>query len=1127
MLASEEAVEEAADRQQTEIRFQNAEQAGMTQAEFDAYRQLADEARTEAFDALLFRTMAAIRRERTKAWKAEESRVRDDVTATVNRRPEFRALHLLRTGRFIDDPDREPVKMRLDRKWIVDRFGEDTLALLPKGVPALYTDGGDSPDAIASLVGFRSGDDMIRALIGIEQAKRAMVEEGDSRPVKTRLIEEEVARVMGERHGNPLDDGSIEEEALAAIHNDRQGELIASENRQLAKRSNNRATPYSMAREWARRKIAEGRVIDVASKAALQRYGRAQAKAAKAFEASLADGNAAEAFRQSEIRLLNHALIAEAAKAAERIETAVDRLSKVAKQQKRKSVDQDYFDRALALLEKFEFRPRSQRALDEMDSFAVWAQKQAELGIDVITPPRLEADGVHYTRMSVEELIGLDDSVTQLLHIGRKKKQLLDAKEQREFDELVAEAVAVVDGIPQKASNNRLNPSRFDRLKANVASLDAALLKMEQVFDWLDAGNPNGMFNRHVLKPIADAQAREGEMTEDYLARVRELMLGIPKDALGKWEDKVMTPLLNRKTGEPFDLTRADLISMALNVGNEGNFDKLAGGYGWNRDTIMAVLEANLTAEEWQFVQGTWDLVNTLWPEIEALEKRVNGIAPEQVLPRAFMLSDGTEMRGGYYPVVYDPMRNYRTEALEGVETSKLFGNSYQRATTRQGFTKERTDVQRPIHLTLSVLNRHLTEVIHDLTHREAIMQADRFLSDRRVVEAVDNALGREIRKQFRPWLSHIANEWAIDRRGLDGVEAIAKRMRTSATILGMGFRLSTILAQTAGYAGVAERIGTRWLGSGLKSVARDPVGTYDFVMERSKEVRFRMGTMERDMNANMRELQGRSGLLANVRRFAFHGIGYMDRAVVIPSWIGAYNKGMRDGMSEDEAAFFADKVIRESQGAGGAKDLTAVQRGNEFMRLATMFYSYAAAFYNRQRNLARDVRGAVRERDMTAFPGLLARAWWLLVIGPLLGQLPGVLLGGYGPDEDEDETWPGFIAASLTSNMFYGIPVIRDVANAAATGFEYSFTPGARMFETIIKAAGDLKSLADFDEDTEPGKRAVKTGVEAVGYTLMLPLGQVANAAQFLVDWANGEADPDGVWDWLTGLQRGKLEDE
>jgi len=1129
MVATQDEIDAAADHQNIDARFANAAQAGMTEAQFAAYRQVADEARNEAYDALLFRTMASLRRERTAEWKAQRAKVREEVAASVHNRPMFRAYHLLRTGRFLNEPGREPVKVKLDREWLVERYGADALGLIPKMVPPLYKADGQDADLIAEMSGFASGDEMVRALMGIEQQRQLMREAGMRGNVMERVIDDETAAIMEERYGNPLDDGSIEDEAMAAIHNDSQGDVIAAENRALSRRTNKRPTAYSMAREWARQKVASGRVVDVASRSAIQGYARAQAKAANAFEQALLADDVEEAFRQSEIRLINHALIVEAKKAADLIDKAVERLGKIAKTRTRKSIDQGYLERAHALLAKFEFRPRSQKALDEMAAFADWAAGQAALGIDVKVPPRLEADGEHWSRVTVEELIGLDESVAQLIHLGRKKQEFIDAGEKRDFDQVVAEAIAVMESVPQRKRSDRMTPTRWEEFKTDVATADAALLKMERVIDWLDADDPNGVFNRLVFQPLAEAQHKEREMIDEYIGAVKTAFGKLPKGTHKRWAEPIRTELLDPETGRPFVLTRQDLVSAALNIGNEGNLAKLVGGYRWNEEALMRVLEAEMRPEDWAFVQEMWDLVETLWPQIEAMERRVNGVAPPKVERREFSVTSGgqtIQMAGGYYPVVYDPTRDQDTKA-QAAKNDDLFSASYGRATTSQGFTKERTQVKRPVLLSLSVLNRHLGEVIHDITHREPIMQADKLLSDRRIIKAATDAIGAPIFDQFRPWLRHVANEWAVDHRGLGTWERIAKSLRSRATMMGMGLRLTTIVAQGAGYAGIMEMIGPRWMASGAKAVG-DPTreeAAFEFVMSRSKEVPHRMSTMDRDINANLKEMQGQTSMDAQVRRFAFHGIGYADRAVAIPGWLGAYNKALHEGMIESEAIHYADKVIRSTQGAGAAKDLSAVQRATGWQQLATMFYSYAAAFYNRQRALGRDVSRAAQERDAAALPGLLARSWWLFAVSPLLGSLPSAMMGGGGPEDDE--TWTEWAAWTMFANLFYGIPLVRDVAGSIASGFDYSFTPAQRIAETGVKAGEDVVALVDGDEETEPSDKSVKTAVEAVGYAAKLPLGQVANALQFISDWASGEVEPDGVGEWLSGLQRGKLEED
>lgn len=108
LIATDEEILQARQRQYLTALFADAEDAGMTEQEFAAYQESTGEARDAAFDALLYRTMQTIRQARTKAWKDEEAGVRADVTSRINRRPEFRALHLLRTGKFLDSPDADP-----------------------------------------------------------------------------------------------------------------------------------------------------------------------------------------------------------------------------------------------------------------------------------------------------------------------------------------------------------------------------------------------------------------------------------------------------------------------------------------------------------------------------------------------------------------------------------------------------------------------------------------------------------------------------------------------------------------------------------------------------------------------------------------------------------------------------------------------------------------------------------------------------------------------------------------------------------------------------------------------------------------------------------------------------------
>jgi hypothetical protein len=212
---------------------------------------------------------------------------------------------------------------------------------------------------------------------------------------------------------------------------------------------------------------------------------------------------------------------------------------------------------------------------------------------------------------------------------------------------------------------------------------------------------------------------------------------------------------------------------------------------------------------------------------------------------------------------------------------------------------------------------------------------------------------------------------------------------------------------------------------------------------------------------------------------------------------------------------------VRDSQGAGGAKDLAAVQRGTEWMKLATMFYSYFSHFYQRQATLVRDARNIESVRDV---PHLLARSFFLMVAPTLLSAI----VTGQGPKEDED--WGAWAARKVGLGLFNGIPLLRDVGNSIdndlGQGYArgYQFTPVARIVDTVWKTAKDAGNATTGGEASD---RWVQHALETSGYLFGLPLGQGGQTGQFLYNVMTGDEQPDGVAEWLKGLTFGRTHDK
>ncbi len=1119
MLATEEEIALKSDEQATMLMFDDALAAGMSEAEAKRYAQLGDDARGLAEEELLGKVMRSIRARETKAWREQERGVRETVTAAVEGRPMFRALAMLR----------EKDGQRLDKEWLEENYGKDSLKLLPAGMP-LYAKNGANADMLAEMAGFRSGDEMVRALMGLEQTRQNMKESGDKRTAKAATIDYEVAQEMHERFGDPLNDGTIEREALAAVSNELHGEKLAMELAALGRKVGKSATPYKLAREWAREKIARGVVAESISGAAQQRYARTAAKASREAIGAFVKGDDLSAFRAKQTEMLHNALSREASDASEKVGIAVARMDKLSKQRTVKTLAQDYLDRIHGLLEEYEFKRVSQRQLNARDAYAAWAQEQSEAGRDVVAVERL-AQKKNWSRVTVEELLALNDAVKQIQHIGRMEQKLLDGKAERDFNEVVGEAIMALGQLPQKPPASQFGgETTWQWIKNGLGSLHSVLVKMEEVFDHLDSENSGGVFNRIAFRPIVEAQERERTILDDMMGRLIEAMKVVPRPSVKRWQDRrVITELIDPKTGEQAQMLGEELLVMALNMGNRGNMEKLLGGFGWDKQhggmeqaqkVVLDVLNRELTADDWIYVQTVWDTIDELWPEISALEKRVNGFAPDKVEAASVTTTIGP-IRGGYFPVVYDPESKVGQRNLE-VEEKGLFPSSYFRSTTRAGSTKERTEFKGPLHLSLGVINRHVAEVVHDITHREAVMNADKFLSDARVQAATEAVLGPQVVKQFRPWLQHVANEWAADREGNSQAESFLKATRTNATVVGLGFRISTMMLQISGYSNSIERVGLPYVVRGIGKMLNPSGGfaAWDFAFENSKELASRMTTMDRDIRDNARKLATRQGgLLSAAQRFAFHGIGYMDRIVSTGTWLGAYDKAIAQGRDNDSAVYDADKSVRQSQGSGAAKDMARVQRGTgkmgEAWKLSTMFYSYSSAFYQRQYRLARNTSQAIRDRDAAFIPEFSARVLWLFLVPSVLAEI----LAGRGPEDEEDEA--AWALGNIITSQFQAIPFGREIVGGLKSGFGYSYTPAEGFGKSIVATSKDVHRVAKGEET----KRATRNFLEMVGYTTGKVPGQLATTAQFFVDVGYGEQDPETAYEWWRGITKGKTE--
>ena len=101
---------------------------------------------------------------------------------------------------------------KLHEQAIIDQYGRDFPKRLPRGIKGKQ---GIAPDTAAHLYGFPTGQELLLAL-------------ANARPRKA-LIEAETDQRMRDEYGDMRFDGTMAEEALAAVMNQEQEKVIASE----------------------------------------------------------------------------------------------------------------------------------------------------------------------------------------------------------------------------------------------------------------------------------------------------------------------------------------------------------------------------------------------------------------------------------------------------------------------------------------------------------------------------------------------------------------------------------------------------------------------------------------------------------------------------------------------------------------------------------------------------------------------------------------------------------------------------------------------------------------------------------------------------------------------------------
>lgn len=1085
LLASEEAIDEASRVSEAVAMFEDAERAGMSEAEWASYQEALTLSREEAQTDIERQVMREEERRRSKWWNQEMERMRVLVAEEIDEQSVYRAMQELRRG-----------TVKLSSAELRERYG----VTVQKELAFLHGSKGLPMDVIASRYGFGSGDEMIKAMLGAPNRKAAIEQEADAR--------------MQATHGQKAT-GEAAEQAMRAAHNEKRAEVLRWELDALAKRSGRKPTAQSVLKLAAERIMQQRKVREVQP----YEYQRAEAKAGREAFKAAARGDLEAAYQAKQQQILNYHLYREAVKARDAVDAIVERMKgfgKTSKRQKLGKAGQAYLDQIDAVMEQYEFRAVSLRELGRRASFLEWYQEQVKAGNDPYVPEFIlrSQSKTNYKDLTLDQLQELDEFVRHVDHLARAENELLANKRIKDLEEartqLIGAAVANLDVKAPKALNatSRTMPQV---MRDWLAEGNSSLMKMEQIIEWLDGGDANGPWSEIFWQPLAEAQHKRDDLNRRITGEVVKATNQWFEDNAQRAGNKVHI----RSLGKALD--RNGILAVALNSGNASNLDKLMRGQGWDQSVVDEIL-SHMSEADWRYVEQMWRIVDSLWPEIVALEQKVNGIAPEKVEGLKLQTPIG-EVQGGYWPLVYDPLSPQYAKVLSDLgELAPLNEHGAVKASTPKGHTKARVDgFAAPIVLDVSVIANHLQGVIHDLTHRVPLKDARRLISAPAVRAVMNQRLGEFQAAQFNNILDGITNDLAPgSAKGIGVFRRTMNALRSNAAVAWMGYSATTMLNQFGGYAQALEYFAQKGARKqylrALYKFAMSPIQSRAMVLEMSGEMRNRDLNLDPAIRQALEQvIRIRDGGVGDVwsiikggheaiKRYAFVPMQAMQSLVDTPVWMAAYE--LEGGVDNHEAAVqAADRAVRLTQMAGGAKDLAPIQQ-NEMAKFFLLVYGYASLLWNRNVNIARTAGQAVKAKDAQGALVALERFVYLNVLPAVLaGAIKGALPDGDEDDEDKlGDTWPEYLAIQTLLSVSNGVPLARDAANGVFSDFGYGgISPLGGGIDSAIRAKNSSQQEA-----------FATNMIGAAGMLTGLPSSQLNRAVRTFYALEDGELETD-----------------
>jgi len=1072
----------------------------------------------EATDRLRNEVMDEVRREDTAWWAEARAIVQKQVEDEINADKAYIAEAALRRNKTPagEDLDTDPIKLDTNdlRRRVERRAGSkiEASAAMDRFTMMHRREGGIPLDQVAGLFGYANGDALVDGLLGLKPKKP--------------FIEASVNAIMRQKFGDSMLDGTLADKAMDALHSDRLADLhLAQWDALLGVSTRKRRTaPIEVIRHAAQEKIRKTKAGDLAP----HLYLRAEIRARRERAAALANRDAEAAITALQREILNHELYRASMDAKAQIEKNLEYARSFDDAKRRGRIGRaggwqwtvtkpsgeavilptedearaaaalvpgstwertsGYLEQIDAIRHRYGFRDMSAAQLARIKSLATWVAERAAEGQSIDIPKDIleQAAKVQWRDLAVEDLAAVANVMGQIHYAAKSVNELSAASRKADFLEKSDELIQGIQSSHPDIKKPPAHDGRRSKVSKAAEDLWLSHIKAARFIRSMDGEQDNGVWWNTMVRPINNASTKELEMK--WAAKERQDALWKAwNQAVDKETDGWNPSEIRAFSGWERGLDRIGAIMVALNWGNEGNRDRLMRGQKVTEGQVQVVLDS-LTDADLTFIEGVWDHIESYWSEIQALEQRVHGLPPEKVEATPFQAKAGT-LKGGYFPIVIsDEAAPIRINGTAATWAEQMLAQAHGTAQTKQGHNKKRTGGEgQPLELDPNVIGRHISNVIHDLTHREILRDCIKILSSAPIVREIESRMGAGVVVQLKSWLGDIATEGHNN----DKLSKFVGYMRRGFSASTMGFKFSTVLLQVTGFANAIKRVGPGRMIHAIGNLFAGEEGfatAHTLAKEKSAAMRMRSKTQTQEMAEIANDM--RRNIVARAQQRMLMGGFWMLRKVQdqvdVATWVAAYRKASEEGQSDEDAIAIADQTVIDTQGSGLMKDLSAVQR-SAVGQVFTGAFTYGSTVFNQLHEIGGELRQEWRDNPTLATMKYLYSFTMVVALPAAMT----VILRDLSRPDDERKKPKGFgekYATEILSTLL-GTMVLTRELSGAFQGYQYS---GPAVTKPIMDTTKLISQVRQGEIDKGLGKASLDT----MGGIFGLPTGQL---------WATG----------------------